>query len=84
MEKTCNYVTCDRGEELCGMSCYIPSEKACCENSLYPLKDGYECCSHNYIPHKIFPSDVCCGGKFHQSKESYKCCGRRYVQVRSL
>ncbi|CAN2387435.1 maintenance of animal organ identity [Pristimantis euphronides] len=79
--KFCVFITCKKGEDLCGEKCYNPPHQVCCRDVLHDRKDGYECCQQDYIASMDNASQTCCEGQVHMVKPDHHCCGGYYVRL---
>ncbi|XP_053139313.1 usherin [Hemicordylus capensis] len=80
-EAACLSLECDINENICGVLCYNPQFKVCCNGILHNNTPGFQCCEDKYIPFILNISGICCGGQMHAVQPEYQCCGGYYTKV---
>ncbi|KAM4814939.1 usherin-like, partial [Thomomys bottae] len=80
-DKVCKAVTCQKPEDVCGLTCYFPEAKVCCNGILYDSQPGYHCCEEKYIPFVLNSTGICCGGRIQEVQPNHKCCSGYYVKI---
>ncbi|XP_048212729.1 usherin [Perognathus longimembris pacificus] len=80
-DKVCKAVKCQKPEDICGLTCYFPEAKVCCNGILYNFQPGYYCCEEKYIPFVLNSTGICCGGRIREAQPNHQCCSGYYAKI---